>query len=139
MCLSLKHKQMPLRDRPIFVAFRRAKIRHYLTIVLFRSPALLVAVFVYSRAATLFGVQIPLADMLAFLPVIFFGAAIPLPMRAVAVTLWAFLFPERTAEMTIFGVVMHNFFIFFNAAIGLVFLPRANRELFGDSPASDPQ
>jgi hypothetical protein len=27
--------------------------------------------------------------------------------------------------------VMHNFFIFFNAAVGLLFLRRAARELFG--------
>jgi hypothetical protein len=33
--------------------------------------------------------------------------------------------------MTTFGFVQHNFFIFFNAAIGLLFLRRANRELFG--------
>ena len=36
-----------------------------------------------------------------------------------------------TNTMTAFGIVMHNFFIFFNAAIGLVFLRRATRELFG--------
>ena len=39
------------------------------------------------------------------------------------------LFPEREAEMTAFGLVQHNFFIFFNAAIGLLFLRRANRDL----------
>jgi hypothetical protein len=33
--------------------------------------------------------------------------------------------------MTAFGLVQHNFFIFFNAAIGLLFLRRANRELLG--------
>ena len=33
--------------------------------------------------------------------------------------------------MTAFGLVQHNFFIFFNAAIGLCFLRRAKRELFG--------
>jgi hypothetical protein len=33
--------------------------------------------------------------------------------------------------MTAFGFVMHNFFIFFNAAVGLLFLRRATRELFG--------
>ena len=54
-------------------------------------------------------------------------------MRSVAITLWVVLFPERPGEMTAFGFVMHNFFIFFNAAIGLVFLRRANRELFPKS------
>jgi hypothetical protein len=31
--------------------------------------------------------------------------------------------------MTSFGIVQHNFFILFNAAIGLLFLRRAQREL----------
>jgi hypothetical protein len=52
-------------------------------------------------------------------------------MRAVAILLWVTLFPDRAAQMTAFGLVQHNFFIFFNAAIGLLFLKRANRELFG--------
>jgi hypothetical protein len=43
------------------------------------------------------------------------------------------LFPGYEGQMTAFGFVQHNFFIFFNAAIGLVFLNRANRELFGQS------
>ena len=40
------------------------------------------------------------------------------------------LFPDHPAEMAAFGLVQHNFFIFFNAAIGLVFVRRANRETF---------
>jgi hypothetical protein len=64
-------------------------------------------------------------------------------MRTVAITLWVILFPGNEGEMTTFGFVQHNFFIFFNAAIGLLFLRRANRELFdgtdkngGDATAS---
>ena len=62
---------------------------------------------------------------------IFFGAATPTPLRAVAISMWVLLFPDHPAQMTAFGLVMHNFFIFFNAAIGLLFLRRANREIFG--------
>ena len=75
--------------------------------------------------------------MLGYLPVIFFGAAVPGPMRAVAIAMWPLLFPDRAAEMTAFGLVQHNFFIFFNAAIGLCFLRRANRELFGQAERSE--
>jgi hypothetical protein len=32
--------------------------------------------------------------------------------------------------MSAFGLVQHNFFILFNAVIGLVFLRRAQKELF---------
>jgi hypothetical protein len=33
---------------------------------------------------------------------------------------------------------MHNFFIFFNAAIGLLFLRRTQRELFGARSVANP-
>lgn len=121
--------RVALRERQVFHAFRRARPHHYLAILALRSPALLAAVFVYSRSAALFGVEIPLADMLGFLPVIFFGTFVPGPFRAAAVTMWTVLFPEHTAQMAVFGLVMHNFFVLFNAAIGAVFLPTANREL----------
>jgi len=119
-----------LRDRQILHAFRKARVRHYATIVVLRSPALLAAVVVYTLALRLFGVEAAWLDMLCYLPVIFFGAATPGPMRSVAITLWVVLFPEHPGEMAAFGLVQHNFFIFFNAAIGLLFLRRANRELF---------
>ncbi|MEJ2088421.1 MAG: hypothetical protein P8Y69_08090, partial [Gammaproteobacteria bacterium] len=64
------------------------------------------------------------------LPLIFFGTLIPGPFRAFAVALWPTLFPEHVGEMAVFGFVQHNFFLLFNAAIGLLFLRRANRELF---------
>jgi hypothetical protein len=120
-----------LRDKPLFKSFREAGPLRYLTIVLLRSPALLAAVVVYTYALNLFGVEAELGQMLGYLPVIFFGAATPGPMRTVAITLWVILFPGNEGEMAAFGFVQHNFFIFFNAAIGLLFLRRANRELFG--------
>ncbi len=122
-----------LRDREILHAFRRASPWQYLAIVLMRSPALLSAVVVYTLALRLFGVEADFVDMLGYLPVIFFGAATPGPMRSVAIVLWVTLFPDHAGEMTTFGFVQHNFFIFFNAAIGLLFLRRANRELFGST------
>jgi hypothetical protein len=123
-----------LRDRDILHAFRNARWWHYGVVVVLRSPALLAAVVVYTLALRLFGVEAEFLDMLGYLPVIFFGAAVPGPFRAVAIAMWAQLFPENPGEMAAFGLVQHNFFIFFNAAIGLLFLRRANRDLFGPSP-----
>ena len=128
-------KNVDLRDRPIFKAFREASVLQYLAIIVIRSPALLGAVVVYTLALRLFGVPTDFITMLGILPIIFFGAATPGPMRSVAITLWVILFPGHEGEMTAFGFVQHNFFIFFNAAIGLLFLRRANRELFGSEPA----
>jgi hypothetical protein len=119
-----------LRERQIFHAFRLARPWHYAGVLLLRSPALLAAVVVYTSALRLFGVEAEFGRMLGVLPLVFFGAATPGPMRAVAISMWVLLFPDHPAEMAAFGLVMHNFFIFFNAAIGLLFLRRANRELF---------
>jgi hypothetical protein len=121
-----------LRDRPILHAFRQANTRHYAGVILLRSPALLAAVFVYTQALALFGVEVSMVSMIGYLPVIFFGAAVPGPFRTVAIAMWVTLFPEKAGSMATFGLVQHNFFIFFNAAIGLLFLRRANREIFGD-------
>ena len=76
------------------------------------------------------GVDAGFGEMLGYLPVIFFGAATPGPMRSVAILLWVLLFPDKPGEMAAFGFVQHNFFILFNGAIGLLFVRRATRELF---------
>ena len=120
-----------LRDRPIFRALRLAKVWQYGVVIALRAPLVLVGVVVYTLALRLFGGSISFGEMLGILPVIFFGAAAPGPMHSVAILFWVLLFPDRPGQMTAFGFVMHNFFIFFNAAVGLLFLRRATRELFG--------
>jgi hypothetical protein len=120
-----------LRDRPIFRAFRLAKVWHYAVVIALRAPPVLAGVVVYTLALRLFGGSVGFGEMLGYLPVIFFGAAMPGPMHSVAILFWVLLFPDKPGQMTAFGFVMHNFFIFFNAAVGLLFLRRATRELFG--------
>ena len=118
------------RQKRILDAFKQAKLKHYLLFLILRSPALLAAVIVYSVALNLFGVDASFIELLPYLPVIFFAAAVPTPMRAAAITFWVILFPENEGQMAAFGFVQHNFFILFNAVIGLVFWRRAQRELF---------
>ena len=120
-----------LRDQRIFHAFRVAALRHYALFLVLRSPALLAAVVVYTTALNLFGVDASFLALLGYLPVVFFAAAVPTPMRAAAITFWVVLFPENEGQMAAFGFVQHNFFILFNALIGAAFWPRAQRELFG--------
>ncbi|HKV42654.1 MAG TPA: hypothetical protein VJX67_25870 [Blastocatellia bacterium] len=120
-----------LRDRPIFRAFRQAKVWHYVAVLGLRAPLVIAGVVVYTLALRLFGGSITYGEMLGYLPVIFFGAAMPGPMHSVAILFWVLLFPDKPGQMTAFGFVMHNFFIFFNAGVGLLFLRRATRELFG--------
>ena len=119
------------RDNKIVHAFKMATIKHYALFFLLRSPALLAAVLVYTIALRLFGVDASFVSLLGYLPVIFFSAAVPTPMRAAAITFWVILFPENEGQMAAFGFVQHNFFIFFNALIGVLFWRRAQRDLFG--------
>ncbi len=122
--------QNGFRERRILHAFRLARPWHYFMFLVLRSPALLAAVVVYTVALNLFGVDASFLSLLPYLPVIFFAAAVPTPMRAAAITFWVVLFPENEGQMAAFGFVQHNFFILFNAIIGLVFWRRAQRELF---------
>ena len=128
--LYFRTGQGGLREKPLLTAFRQARPMHYLLIVLCKAPNLIGAVIVYTLALDLFQVQVSLGQMLAFLPVIFLAAALPLPFHAGALLLWTVLFPDYP-EVAAFSFVMHTFFVLFNAAIGVLFLPRANRELFG--------
>ena len=121
-----------LRDKSLLVAFRQARPIHYLLVVIFKAPNLLGAVVVYTVALDLFQVDVELGQMLAFLPVIFLAAALPLPFHAGALLLWTVLFPDYP-EVAAFSLVMHTFFVVFNAIIGVLFLPKANKELFGQS------
>lgn len=119
-----------LRERRVLHGFRRARLWHYGAFFLLRSPALLAAIVVYTTALNLFGVEASFLTLLPYLPVIFFAAAVPTPMRAAAITFWVILFPENEGQMAAFGFVQHNFFILFNAIIGLIFWRRAQRDLF---------
>ncbi len=119
-----------LREKALLRAFREARPIHYLLILLFKAPNLLGGVLVYTVALSLFNVPVEIGSMLALLPLIFLAAALPLPFHAGALVLWTVLFPEYP-EVGVFSVVMHTFFVLFNAVIGVLFLPRANRELFG--------
>lgn len=124
-----------LRDKPLLHALRKARPIEYLWVLLFKAPNLLAAIVVYTLALQLFHVDVGVGQMMAFLPLIFLAAALPLPFHAGALLFWTVLFPDYP-EVGAFSLVMHTFFVSFNAVIGLIFLPKANRELFGNATSS---
>ena len=125
-------KQWNVRNHRYLRAFREAKVRHYVLTVLFKAPNLIGAVVVYTVALALFQVEASFGQLLVFLPLIFLAAALPLPFHAGALLLWTALFPDYP-EVGVFSLFMHTFFVVFNAMIGVVFLARANHELFDES------
>ncbi|MBV1904942.1 MAG: hypothetical protein KUG75_02605 [Pseudomonadales bacterium] len=118
------------RNKPLLRAFKMARPINYVLLLLFKLPNLLMAVVVYTVSLKLFHVPVSFGQLLAFLPVIFLAAALPLPFHAGALLLWTVLFPDYP-EVGVFSLIMHTFFLSFNAMIGLIFLPKANKELFG--------
>ena len=126
---------LSIRDHRYLRAFREAKLRHYALTVLFKAPNLIGAVAVYTVALALFQVEASFGQLLVFLPLIFLAAALPLPFHAGALLLWTVLFPDFP-EVGVFSLFMHTFFVLFNASIGVLFLKRANHELFDESELS---
>ena len=121
-------KDYKLRNVQIFYAFREAGPSKYLKLLLFKAPTLLGAVAVYTLALQLFNVDVGFGQMLAFLPVIFLAAALPLPFHSGALLLWTVLFPDYP-EVGAFSLIMHTFFVLFNAGVGVIFLNKVNKEL----------
>lgn len=120
---------------PILAAFRRARPLQYLQLLLYKTPTLLAAILTHWLALPLFGVHIPLATLLTFLPLVFFFAALPVaaahlgPSQAA----WTYFFADYAPgeQLLAYSLASHFTFMVVNALYGLLFLRRATRELAG--------
>ena len=118
---------------PILAAFRRARPRQYLQLLLYKTPNLVAAVLVHWLALPLFGISIPLVTLLTFLPLVFFFAALPIaaahlgPSQAA----WMYFFSQYASgeQLLAYSLAAHFTFMLVNALYGLGFLRRAAREL----------
>jgi len=125
----------------IFRAFRLARPRHYLALLLYKTPNLLAAVTVHWLALPLFGMHVPFTTLLAFLPLVFFFAALPIaaahlgPSQAA----WWYFFQSYTPKenLVAYSLAAHLTFMVLNAGIGVLFLRRAACELAGGDDAGD--
>jgi hypothetical protein len=125
----------------LFRSFRMARPRHYLQLLLYKTPNLLAAVTVHWLALPLFGMSVPFTTLLAFLPLVFFFAALPIaaahlgPSQAA----WWYFFQGHAPRegLLAYSLASHLTFMVLNACIGLLFLRRAVRELTGGEPARE--
>jgi len=98
-------------------------------------------VAVHWLALPLFGMSVPFTTLLAFLPLVFFFAALPIaaahlgPSQAA----WVYFFQNHAPKegLVAYSLASHLTFMVLNAAIGLLFLRRASRELAGGDEAGD--
>jgi hypothetical protein len=124
----------------ILRSFRLARPRHYLLLLLYKSPNFVIATVVYYFALQCFGMRLPYLELVLYLPIIFFSAALPIGVAHLGAPqlLWIYFFGAYAPEASLlaFSLATHFIFMIMNAALGLLFLPRATRELVrGVEPA----
>lgn len=123
--------------------FGRARLVDYAVILAIKSVALGLAIMTHWYGLQLFGMHVPLDALLASLPLIFLGSAVPITAGKMhAPLLWSYFFatiggyaPKEGLET--YSLVAHLTFLLMNAAIGVAFLPRAGREIWELKPAAD--
>ena len=117
----------------ILRAFRLAHVRHYLLLALYKSPNFIMATVVYYFALRCFGMHLPYLELVMYLPIIFFSAALPIGVAHLGAPqfLWIYFFGAQAPEASLlaFSLATHFIFMIMNAALGVPFLPRATREL----------
>jgi hypothetical protein len=130
------------RNWALMRTFRLAPARRYGQIVLLRAPMFFVSLCLHALAARAFGLQIPFGHLLAFLPVIFMVAALPITVARLGTTqaAWLFFFSPYAdpPRLLAFSLAAHLTFVVTRSLIGLAFLPRAYTDLFRHEPLAKP-
>jgi uncharacterized membrane protein YbhN (UPF0104 family) len=121
------------REWSIFRTFRIAPVRRYAQIVLLRAPMFLVSLVLHYFAAQAFGIHIPFIHLLAFLPVIFMLAALPITVGHLGTTqaAWIFFFEPYApaSQLLAFSLSAHLIFTLTRAMTGVLLLPRVYGDL----------
>lgn len=119
----------------IISAFVAARPLDYATVLAIRSPGFLGSLLTQYYALHLFDISIPLVRLVLFLPLVYLAAALPLSVAHLGTSqaAWLVFFSGSASDAQIlaYSLAAHFTFMFCNGFIGLLFLPRASRELSG--------
>ncbi len=119
----------------IFRTFVRAPLLRYAQFIALRAPLFFLALVFHWQAVKSFGIEIPFPQMLAFLPIVFVIGAVPVTVGRLGTTqaAWLFFFGDFAdpAQLLAYSLAAHATFMLSRGALGLIFLPRAYRELAG--------
>jgi lysylphosphatidylglycerol synthase-like protein len=117
------------RDWPVARTFRLATPERYVQIVLLRAPMFFVSLCLHYYAAHAFGIHIPFAQLLTFLPVIFMLAALPVTVAHLGTTqaAWVFFFGAwaPAPRLLAFSLAAHLVFTATRALAGAAWMPAA--------------
>lgn len=121
------------REWALMRTFRLAPAKRYAQVIILRAPMFFISLCLHAVAARAFGLEIPFVHMLAFLPVIFMIAALPITVARLGTTqaAWVFFFSAyaEAPRLLAFSLAAHLTFVVMRSLIGLTFLPRAYADL----------
>ena len=121
------------REWSVARTFRLATPARYAQIVVLRAPMFFVSLCLHYYAAHAFGISIPFAQMLTFLPVIFMIAALPVTVAHLGTTqaAWVFFFGQYAPapQLLAFSLAAHLVFAATRALVGAAWLPSTIADL----------
>jgi hypothetical protein len=121
------------RQWTLLRTFRLAAARRYGQVVLLRAPMFFVSLCLHYAAARMFGLQIPFWPLVAFLPVIFMLAALPVTIAHLGTTqaAWLFFFGNYAPapRLLAFSLAAHLALSATRAVLGVALLPWAYSDL----------
>jgi hypothetical protein len=113
--------------------FVAARPRDYAIVLAIKAPSFLASLLAQFLALSLYGIAIPFAKLVLFLPLVFLAAALPVAVAHLGTSqaAWLLFFSANAppAKILAYSLAAHFTFMFCNGLIGLFFLPRASREL----------
>ena len=121
------------RAGAILATFMKARPLDYLVVLAIKAPSFLGSVVAQYYALALYGIAVPFVKLILFLPLVFLAAALPIAVAHLGTSqaAWLLFFSGNAPDVKIlaYSLAAHFTFMICNGLIGLVFLPRASREL----------
>ena len=118
--------------------FRKVRLRQGVAILGLKGSVFFLSLLVHAKALTFFGIEIPLLPLLAFLPIVYLVAALPVTVAHLGTSqaAWIFFFGSYAAEADLlaYSLAAHLTFMLANGSFGLIFLPRVYADLFSRRP-----
>ena len=110
------------------------RLRQGLAILALKGSVFFLSLLVHAKALTFFGIDIPVLPLLAFLPIVYLVAALPVTVAHLGTSqaAWIFFFGGYAAEADLlaYSLAAHLTFMLANGSFGLIFLPRVYADLF---------
>ena len=121
--------------------FIGARPLDYAIVLGIKAPGFLMSLLAQYFALSLYGISIPIVKLTLFLPLVFLAAALPISVAHLGTSqaAWLLFFSGNApaAKILAYSLAAHFTFMFCNGLIGLIFVPRASRELSELQEAAD--